>query len=73
MKEREDSLYGIKPAEILKMDRILKWMEEVDTWDESQLSRLEMDRKNFSVFFREHDRRRGTSFKELFPDLHSFY
>ncbi len=72
-KEREDPHYGIKAAEILKLKRILEWMKEVDQWDSSQLKQRDVSRKNFSLFFREHDKRRGTNFKKLFPALKKFY
>lgn len=73
MKEREHDLVGIAPIETLKMERILKWMEEVDHWDSKMLEQLERSKMDFSLFFREHDRRRGTDFLRLFPDLAPYY
>lgn len=73
MEKHEDPLYGIKRAEILKMKRIKSWMEEVDTFDSKALKKLKVDQKNFSLFFKEHDRRRGTSFKKTFPELKNMY
>lgn len=73
MKEHVDPIYGIKPAEVLKMERILKWMEETDSWEGSAQKQLETDRRNFSYFFKEHDRRRKTDFLSLFPDLKDLY
>jgi len=73
MENHEDPLYGIKRAEILKMKRIKSWMEEVDTFDSKGLKKLKVDQKNFSLFFKEHDRRRGTNFKKTFPELKSMY
>jgi hypothetical protein len=73
MKEHLDETYGIKAAEILKMERILSWMEEADSWSEAEKSRLKVNRKNFALFFQEHDRRRGTSFLETFPEMSAFF
>jgi hypothetical protein len=30
-------------------------------------------RRDFGVFFKEHDRRRETNFKEVYPELADFY
>lgn len=73
MKEHEHDDVGIKPIETLKMERILKWMEEMDHADAKVKAQLEKDRRNFSLFFKEHDRRRGTDFLTLFPDLKDLY
>ena len=29
--------------------------------------------RDFGVFFKEHDRRRGTDFKKIYPELADFY
>lgn len=71
MKEHQDETYGIKAAEILKMERIKSWMEETDSWNADQLSRQTINRKNFALFFKEHDRRRGTNFESTFPEMSS--
>jgi hypothetical protein len=31
------------------------------------------EKKNFYAFFAEHDRRRGTSFEQTFPDMAEFW
>ena len=32
-----------------------------------------MKKKNFYAFFAEHDRRRGTSFEQTFPEMQEFW
>ena len=73
MNEHLDEVYGIKAAEVLKMQRILSWMEEADDWGASEASKLALNRKNFVLFFKEHDRRRGTDFLKCFPEMESFF
>ena len=34
---------------------------------------VEKQRKDFYKFFSEHDRRRGTDFKKVYPELADFY
>ena len=54
--------------EISKLERILDWM------DSEQNERLaNRNRKDFGRFFREHDKRRDTSFLDMFPELESLY
>ena len=35
--------------------------------------RLLINRHDFGKFFKEHDKRRGTDFKKVFPELAEFY
>jgi len=66
MKSRLDD--GILPAEVFKMERILEWMKSPaeEAW-------LRTERKNFYLFFSEHDRRRGTDFLKTFPTMSQFW
>ena len=34
---------------------------------------LNRNRKDFGIFFKEHDKRRGTDFCKVFPELADFY
>ena len=63
-----DEHFGIKKAEILKMKRILEWMKTpVDNgW-------LQQQQRDFYLFYKEHDKRRGTNFLETFPQMEKFY
>jgi len=54
--------------EISKLERIFDWLKSKN--DRKQLLR---DKKDFGNFFREHDKRRGTSFIDIFPELENLY
>ena len=54
--------------EISKLERIFDWLKSKN--DRKQLLR---DKKDFGNFFREHDKRRGTSFIDIFPKLEKLY
>ena len=54
--------------EISKLERIFDWLKSKN--DRKQLLR---DKKDFGNFFREHDKRRGTSFINIFPELENLY
>ena len=67
--QRDDS--GIEyftDMEISKLERIFDWLKSKN--DRKQLLR---DKKDFGNFFREHDKRRGTSFIDIFPELEKLY
>jgi len=67
--QRDDS--GIEyftDMEISKLERIFDWLKSKN--DRKQLLR---DKKDFGNFFREHDKRRGTSFIDIFPELENLY
>lgn len=59
---------GFFDFEILKLKRIADWMRTPmpEYWYRHQ-------RKNFYLFYAEHDRRRGTNFLETFPELKYFW
>lgn len=59
--------YGYTDIEINKIKRIKDWFTTKDS-----PSILAQNRKDFYTFIVEHDRRRGTSFKNTFPDLIPF-
>ena len=60
---------GFSDIETQKVKRIYDWMESVDQNSEE----LSKQRYNFGKFFEEHDKRRGTNFVEVFPELENFY
>lgn len=60
--------YGYTDIEINKIKRIKDWFTTKDS-----PSILAQNRKDFHTFIVEHDRRRGTSFKDTFPDLVPFF
>lgn len=68
MKEREGGAYGFKQAEIQKLERILSWMKAGPRGDE-----ITFFRKDFYLFIKEHDKRRGCNFLDVFPEMHGFW
>jgi organic radical activating enzyme len=59
---------GYSDVEIQKVKRIYDWMIS-----EKNPSRIFLQRYNFAKFISEHDRRRGTNFSKVFPELEEFY
>lgn len=59
---------GYTDIEISKIRRIADWMR--GDHDENQIKN---SRKNFYRFMKAHDERRGTNFKETFPEFARFY
>lgn len=59
---------GFDSYEILKADRIRAWMKQRLPQPE-----LEENRRHFYEFFAEHDRRRGTQFLAVFPEMKEFW
>jgi hypothetical protein len=59
---------GYSDIEIQKLKRIFDWMISAD--DKNAINR---QRYNFGKFFKEHDIRRGTNFRETFPEFADFY
>jgi hypothetical protein len=59
---------GFKDFEIARMRRVIAWMEEP-----LSESRLQNDRANFYIFFKQHDLRRKTSFEKTFPEMSDFW
>ena len=59
---------GYSDIEIQKIKRTYDWM--ISDKDPQKLLTLQRD---FHIFFKEHDRRRGTNFVKTFPELEEFY
>jgi organic radical activating enzyme len=57
-----------RPMEVEKLKRILEWMR-TPTEKKSKLRW----QKDFYLFFKEHDRRRGTDFLKTFPNMKEFW
>ena len=64
--QRGDAAF--RPMEVEKMKRIYDWM----TTPQDQKELIEA-RKDFYLFFNEHDRRRKTNFLATFPEMKEFY
>ena len=64
----KDYYLGFTQIEIGKVRRIIDWFDE--PMDEEEQNKL---RRNFYNFITAHDKRRGTNFKETFPELAEFY
>jgi organic radical activating enzyme len=56
------------PKELQEMERIFAWMAAPEP-----KTNLIRNRKDFYLFFREHDQRRGTNFLETFPEMEDFW
>ena len=67
MESRVEEGY-VMPAEVMKMKRIAEWMGEAI---DPQV--LADHRRNFYMFYAEHDRRRGTNFLQTFPTMADFW
>jgi organic radical activating enzyme len=61
-------LIGYSDIEVQKIKRIYDWM-----LSDKDPQVVEKQRKDFYKFFSEHDRRRGTDFKKVYPELADFY
>jgi organic radical activating enzyme len=61
---------GFRDVEIQKLERV---KAVFTNFLENPMSNLSTNRKDFSIFVDEHDRRRGTNFLETFPELQDFY
>lgn len=57
---------GFNDVEISKVQRLIDWVKADTGFNR------EKGMKNFHMFWTEHDRRRGTSFKATFPELTTF-
>jgi organic radical activating enzyme len=60
----------IYKSEIIQLERIIEWMKSNL---ENNNNRVNLARKNFYIFFNEHDRRRGTNFLKTFPEMENFW
>ena len=71
MEENKETIYnrfkGFKDFEIDKVKRLYDWANNSIPYEEELTAK-----KNFYLFFKEHDRRRGTNIKSVFPELETF-
>jgi len=67
-KTSDDNPTGFYPFEMIKVKRTVEWMSQ-DLGEQELIQK----RKEFYSFFSEHDRRRGTSFLECFPEMTDFW
>lgn len=58
---------GFKDFEISKVQRLYDWINSNQLFDQP------LAMKNFYLFFREYDRRHGTDFTKVFPELKDFW
>jgi hypothetical protein len=63
-------LHVFKDYEIARLDRDIAWMREGQQMDPKELARRKAD---FYWFFSEHDRRRGTDFNLIFPEMSAWW
>jgi hypothetical protein len=64
----ENKYIGYSDIEIQKIKRTYDWMKSVKDDDD-----LKKKRFNFGNFIEAHDKRRGTDFTKVFPELEEFY
>ena len=64
---RSNQYMGFKDFEISKVQRLIDWVRSDTNFD------VDRAKKNFYLFFKEHDRRRGTDFCKTFPTLVDFW
>ena len=62
---KEDPCF--RKGEIQKMERIFEWMQSMREEEKGDFL------KDFYLFFKEKDRRRGTNFLKVFPELKEFW
>lgn len=58
---------GFSDFEVSKVRRLIDWIKAESNFNKS------LAMKNFYLFFSEHDKRRGTSFESVFPELIDFW
>ncbi len=67
-KETEKNRFkGFKDFEISKIQRLLDWVQSTDKFN------IDRAKKNFYLFFKQHDQRRNTNFIKTFPELEHFW
>jgi len=66
----ESKHIGYSDIEVQKVKRIFDW--RIAEW-EGKEKQVNEHRYNFGKFFKEHDKRRGTDFRKIFPELAEFY
>ena len=66
----DDPFHGFKDYEVQRLRRDIAWMKEGSKLDPEYITQQKAD---FYRFFNEHDRRRGTSFLTIFPEMSSWW
>ena len=67
METAKNSFHGFKDFEVQRLRRDIAWMRAGQAEDQSYA------RADFFRFFSEHDRRRGTNFLDIFPQMRSWW
>ena len=65
-----DPFHGFKDYEIARLDRDIAWMRNGQQLDPAYINQQKAD---FYRFFNEHDRRRGTDFLKIFPEMSAWW
>jgi hypothetical protein len=63
----EDPFKGFKDYEVSRLDRDIAWMRSGQDLDQSR------SQADFYRFFSEADRRHGTNFLQVFPEMRSWW
>jgi len=66
----ENKFIGYSDIEVQKIKRIWDW--KIAEWPNKE-QQVKEHRYNFGKMFQEHDKRRGTDFRKVFPELADFY
>jgi hypothetical protein len=66
----EEPFQGFKDYEIARLDRDIAWMRDGQQLDSAYINKNKAD---FYRFFTEHDRRRGTDFLKMFPEMNAWW
>jgi hypothetical protein len=66
----EEPFQGFKDYEIARLDRDIAWMRDGRALDPEYIIQNKAD---FYKFFSEHDRRRGTDFLAIFPEMNAWW
>ena len=66
----EEPFQGFKDYEIARLDRDIAWMRDGQQLDSVYINKNKAD---FYRFFSEHDRRRGTDFLAIFPEMATWW
>lgn len=64
---RHTQFKGFSDFEVSKVQRLIDWIKAESPYDR------ELATRNFRLYIKEHDRRRGTDFVSVFPELKNFY
>jgi hypothetical protein len=70
METAADPFHGFKDFEVQRLRRDIAWMRE---GQRLSVTRLNTDRADFYRFFAEYDRRHGTDFLHVFPQMKSWW